>query len=105
MSGAVGSSVGGDADEDGWVPIDDALRAARGVMRSGQMVHAADFQLYHSMNALQILDAKMDVGMAPPAGEPPMKSLAALIAEGRAPLDLSDEDQTRVFDSLSLIHI
>ena len=100
MSGAVGSSVGGDADEDGWVPIDDALRAARGVMRSGQMVHAADFQLYHSMNALQILDAKMDVGMAPPAGEPPMKSLAALIAEGRAPLDLSDEDQTRVFDSL-----
>ena len=42
----------------------------------------------------------MDVGMAPPAGEPPMKSLAALIAEGRAPLDLSDEDQTRVFDAL-----
>lgn len=100
MSGAVGGSVGGDADEDGWVPIDDALRAARGVMRSGQMVHAANFQLYHSMNALQILDAKMDVGMAPPAGEPPMKSLAALIAEGRAPLDLSDEDQTRVFDAL-----
>ena len=100
MSGAVGGPVGGDADEDGWVPIDDALRAARGVMRSGQMVHAANFQLYHSMNALQILDAKMDVGMAPPAGEPPMKSLAALIAEGRAPLDLSDEDQTRVFDAL-----
>ena len=100
MSGALGVPVGGDADEDGWVPIDDALRAARGVMRSGQMVHAANFQLYHSMNALQILDAKMDVGMAPPAGEPPMKSLAALIAEGRAPLDLSDEDQTRVFDAL-----
>lgn len=100
MSGAVGGPVGGDADDDGWVPIDDALRAARGVMRSGQMVHAANFQLYHSMNALQILDAKMDVGMAPPAGEPPMKSLAALIAEGRAPLDLSDEDQTRVFDAL-----
>ena len=38
--------------------------------------------------------------MASPAGEPPMKSLAALIAEGRAPLDLSDEDQTRVFDAL-----
>ena len=100
MSGAVRSSVGSDADEDGWIPIDDALRAARGVMRSGQMVHAANFQLYHSMNALQILDPKMDVGMAPPAGEAPMKSLAALITEGRAPLDLPDEDQTRVFDAL-----
>jgi hypothetical protein len=46
------------------------------------------------------MDRKMDVGMAPPEGEPAHKSTAALIAEGRAPLDLSDADAVYVFDAL-----
>jgi hypothetical protein len=42
----------------------------------------------------------MDVGMAPAADEPHPKTITQLIAEGRAPLDLSDEDAIYVFDAL-----
>ena len=38
--------------------------------------------------------------MAPAADEPPPKTITQLIAEGRAPLDLSDEDAVYVFDAL-----
>lgn len=99
MEGVAVSGVSGD-DDDNWRPVDDMLNAARRAMRSGQMIHPLGFQLYHSMNALQILDPKMDVGMAPPVGEQPMKPMSTLISEGRAPLDLSDDDQVYVFDAL-----
>ena len=95
------SGVGASVEEcDAWLPIDEVLSTARLVMRSGQMIHPPGFQLYHSMNALQILDPKMDVGMAPPNGEPHMKSLVVLINENRAPVELTDDDQIYVFDAL-----
>jgi len=94
------ASAAPSSPDERWIPIDDLLATARSEMRSGQMVHPDNFDLFHSMNALQILDPKMDVGMAPPPGEPPLRTSTQLIADGRAPLDLSDDDAVYVFDAL-----
>ena len=85
---------------DSWVPIDDLLNTATREMSSGQLIHDDAFSLFNSMSAIQIMDPKMDVGMAPPEDEPPIKTTRQLIEEGRAPLNLSDADAVYVFDSL-----
>jgi hypothetical protein len=66
---------------DAWVPVDHLLAAATEEMASGQLIHDDAFSLFNSMSAIQIMDRKMDVGMAPPPGEPPHKSTRQLIAE------------------------
>ena len=83
-----------------WIPIDDLLNTATGEMSSGQLIHDDAFSLFNSMSAIQIMDPKMDVGMAPPEGEPPIKTTRQLVEEGRAPLHLSDADAVYVFDAL-----
>ena len=65
------ASAAPSSPDERWIPIDDLLATARSEMRSGQMVHPDNFDLFHSMNALQILDPKMDVGMAPPPANLP----------------------------------
>ena len=94
------SSAAAAAAAAAWIPIDTLLTAATKEMSSGQLVHDDAFSLFNSMSAIQIMDRKMDVGMAPPDGEPPHKSTQALIDEGRAPLRLSDADAVYVFDAL-----
>ena len=84
----------------GWVDVAPLLEAATLEMRSGQLIHDDAFSLFNSMSAIQIMDPKMDVGMAPPPGEPQVKSARALIGEGRAPLDPSDADLVYLFDAL-----
>jgi|AntAceMinimDraft_1070359.scaffolds.fasta_scaffold96884_2 hypothetical protein len=37
-----------------WVAVDDLLEAARGELRSGQLVHDASFTLFNSMAAIQV---------------------------------------------------
>jgi len=96
MAGAAASAPEAGSDSPRWVPIDALLATAAGDLRSGELVHVAGFSLFHSMNALQIMDPKMDVGVNAAS----LRTARELVSLGRAPLDLSDEDATYVFDAL-----
>jgi len=96
MAGAAASAPEAGSGSPRWVPIDALLATAAGDLRSGELVHVAGFSLFHSMNALQIMDPKMDVGVNAAS----LRTARELVSLGRAPLDLSDEDATYVFDAL-----
>jgi hypothetical protein len=96
MAGAAASAPEAGSGSPRWVPIDALLATAAGDLRSGELVHVAGFSLFHSMNALQIMDPKMDVGVDAAS----LRTARELVSLGRAPLDLSDEDATYVFDAL-----
>ena len=94
MAGAAASAPEAGSGSPRWVPIDALLATAAGDLRSGELVHVAGFSLFHSMNALQIMDPKMDVGVDAAS----LRTARELVSLGRAPLDLSDEDATYVFE-------
>lgn len=82
--------------------MDDVLAAATTRMTSGELVHGATFDLFASMSAITVGDRKMDVGVEGGMDglAPPFQTSEKLVAAGRAPLELTDEEQIYVFDAL-----
>eukprot|EP00466_Bigelowiella_natans_P002440 jgi/Bigna1/145698/aug1.102_g20406 len=63
-AGAVPQSQAPSADCVGWEDITEELRETSSGMKIGTMIHGPDFSLYEAMSALELMDPKMDPGMA-----------------------------------------
>lgn len=73
-------------DNSVWADVSPLLHAACQDLQDGDLIHADNFNLFAAMSALEIMDPKMDSGMAST-----YYSLDEAIENGAAPVPISDD--------------
>eukprot|EP00887_Chlorella_sp_A99_P006695 scaffold3.g6695.t1 len=83
-----------------WLDAQPFLARVCAGMAVGELLHGPHFSLYEAMTAIEIGDAKMDIGLA---REPGCGSVEELVAAGGAPLDLDGRQLLALFDQLLVL--
>ncbi|RHN63998.1 putative NatC N(alpha)-terminal acetyltransferase, Mak10 subunit [Medicago truncatula] len=78
-------------DNSVWADVSPLLHAACQDLHEGDLIHGDNFNLFAAMSALEIMDPKMDSGMAST-----YYSLDEAIENGAAPVPVSDDKTTDV---------
>lgn len=81
-----------------WLPISGLLQKARDALPVGQLIKGEVFSLFEAMSAVEIGNPKMDA--AATAAPKPMEEM---IAEGKAPVDLTPQQLIAIMDKLLLL--
>lgn len=91
----------GDPSHLHYIDVQPLLKDVCEGLAVGELLAAETFNLHEAMNAIEIGDAKMDVGMR--QGE--VRPAAELINDGQAPINLAPADLLALLDRLMAMEV
>uniref|UniRef100_A0A7I4CUE3 N-alpha-acetyltransferase 35, NatC auxiliary subunit n=1 Tax=Physcomitrium patens TaxID=3218 RepID=A0A7I4CUE3_PHYPA len=83
-------------DQTIWLDASSFLSSVCNELSVGELVHGENFRLFEAMSALEIMDPKMDAGMATTG----FKTFEEAIESGAAPIELTIPQLVDVFDHI-----